>query len=232
VHASSVAAVLTVIDRPTDMRRWSEARRREADTIALVPTMGALHAGHLALIDAARRRADRVVVSIFVNPLQFGEPSDFEHYPRPIDDDIAECRRIGVDVVYAPTAATMYPPGFATTVHVEGITDPMEGRSRPGHFDGVSTVVAKLFAACRPDVAMFGEKDYQQLAVVRALAADLDLGVDVIGLATVREPDGLALSSRNQRLDDIERAAAGCIPAALAAGTWRRRLRSTPRRQR
>jgi pantoate--beta-alanine ligase len=214
-----VAAVLPVIDRPIELQRWSEAERRDGRTIALVPTMGALHRGHLALIDAARARADRVVVSIFVNPLQFGEHADFEHYPRPIDDDIAECARVGVDVVYAPTAATMYPTHFATTVHVAGITDPMEGHARPGHFDGVTTVVAKLFAACRPHVAVFGEKDYQQLAVVRAMAADLDLGVNVVGHHTVREPDGVALSSRNRRLSVAERAAAVCIPTAIATGT-------------
>jgi pantoate--beta-alanine ligase len=217
VPASSVAAVVPVFDRPSDLQRWSEAQRRDGHTIALVPTMGALHRGHLSLIEAARERADRVVVSIFVNPLQFGEQADFEHYPRPIDVDITECDRVGVDVVYAPTSATMYPPGFATTVHVDGITDPMEGRARPGHFDGVATVVAKLFAACRPHVAVFGEKDYQQLAVVRTMTADLDLGVDVVGCRTVREPDGLAMSSRNRRLDVAERAAAGCLPAAIAA---------------
>jgi pantoate--beta-alanine ligase len=211
--------VLPVIDRPADLQRWSEAQRREGHTIALVPTMGALHHGHLALIDAARDRADRVVVSVFVNPLQFGEHADFEHYPRPIDDDIAECARAGVDVVYAPTAATMYPTTFATTVHVAGVTDPMEGGARPGHFDGVATVVAKLFAACRPHVAVFGEKDYQQLIVLRTMAADLDLGVDVVGHRTVREPDGLAMSSRNQRLSVAERAAAVCIPTAIAAAT-------------
>ena len=211
--------MVTVIDRPAWLRQWSHTERSGGRTIALVPTMGALHDGHLALIAAARGRADRVVVSIFVNPLQFGEAVDFEHYPRPIDDDIAACEDAGVDVVYAPTAATMYPPHFGTKVHVAAITDPMEGHSRPGHFDGVTTVVAKLFAACVPHVAIFGEKDFQQLAVVRAMTADLDLGVDVIGHPTVREPDGLAMSSRNRRLSAAERAAALCVPAAIAAAT-------------
>lgn len=217
VAATSVVTVVTMFDRPAEMRRWSDARRREDQTVALVPTMGALHQGHVALIDAARAHADCVVVSIFVNPLQFGEDADFERYPRPIDDDIATCARAGVDAVYAPTSATMYPSRFATTVHVGGITDPMEGRARPGHFDGVTTVVAKLFAACLPHLAVFGEKDYQQLAIVRAMAADLDIGVKIIGHATVREPDGLALSSRNRRLSPAERTAAACMPAAINA---------------
>lgn len=218
---SSLAPVVTVIDRPVDMQHWSGAQRRSGRTVALVPTMGALHAGHLALVDEARNRADRVVVSIFVNPLQFGESSDFEHYPRPIDDDIAACASRGVDVVYAPTAAAMYPPSFATTVHIEGITEVMEGVSRPGHFDGVTTVVAKLLAASGAHLAVFGEKDFQQLAVVRQMVADLDLGVDIVGHPTMREPDGVAMSSRNRRLSVSERAAASCIPRAIDAAATR-----------
>jgi pantoate--beta-alanine ligase len=209
--------VAILIDTPAGMRAWSDATRAAGDTIALVPTMGALHRGHLELIDAASRLADEVIVSIFVNPLQFGEQGDFDTYPRPLDDDLQACRAAGVGVVYVPTAAAMYPNGFATTVHVAGLTDPMEGASRPGHFDGVTTVVTKLFGATRPDVAVFGEKDYQQLAVVRRLTADLDLGVEVVAHATVREHDGLALSSRNRRLDSEQRRAASCIPAALSA---------------
>lgn len=212
-----------VIDTPAELRAWSEQTRAAGRTIALVPTMGALHAGHLELIEQAGRQADRVVVSIFVNPLQFGDAHDFDGYPRPIDDDVRTCDEIGVDAVYVPTAATMYPEGFRTTVHVSGLSDAMEGAARPGHFDGVATVVAKLFATCRPDRAIFGEKDFQQLAIVRRMAGDLDLGVEVIGHPTVRDHDGVAMSSRNLRLTDTERAAAICMPRALAASTARAR---------
>jgi pantoate--beta-alanine ligase len=210
--------VATVFDNPAAVRAWSDATRSAGRTVALVPTMGALHRGHLELVRAARRLADAVIVSIFVNPLQFGEQGDFDHYPRPLDDDLRACDAAGVDVAFVPTAASMYPDGFATTVRVSGLTDAMEGAARPGHFDGVTTVVTKLLAATRPQVAVFGEKDYQQLAVVRRLAADLDLGVDIVEQPTVREGDGLALSSRNRRLDDAQRRAAVCVPRALAAG--------------
>jgi pantoate--beta-alanine ligase len=205
-------------DDPAEMRAWADATRATGGTIALVPTMGALHRGHLELIGDASERASHVVVSIFVNPLQFGEANDFQNYPRPIDDDLGLCEAAGVDVVYVPTADAMYPNGFATTVHVSGLTDTMEGASRPGHFDGVTTVVTKLFTAVRPDVAVFGEKDFQQLAIVRRMATDLDLGVDIVGHPTVRETDGLALSSRNRRLGPDQRDAAACLPRALAAG--------------
>jgi pantoate--beta-alanine ligase len=210
--------VATAFDNPAAVRAWSDATRSAGRTIALVPTMGALHRGHLELIRAARQLADAVVVSIFVNPLQFGEQGDFDHYPRPLDDDLHACDAEGVDVVFVPTALSMYPDGFATTVRVSGLTEAMEGAARPGHFDGVTTVVTKLLAATRPHLAVFGEKDYQQLAVVRRLAIDLDLGVDIVEHPTVRELDGLALSSRNRRLDDAQRSAATCIPRALAAG--------------
>jgi len=183
--------------------------------------MGALHAGHLHLVADAASRADHVIVSIFVNPLQFGEQGDYDRYPRPLDDDLRACTDAGVDVVYAPTTTAMYPRGFATSVSVAGLTAAMEGASRPGHFDGVTTVVTKLLAATRPDLAVFGEKDYQQLAVVRRLAADLDLGVEIVGHPTVREPDGLAMSSRNRLLDGDHRRAAVCIPAALTAAVER-----------
>lgn len=207
-----------MIDTPDAARAWADATRAAGRTIALAPTMGALHRGHLELIDAARRHADRVVVSIFVNPLQFGEHGDFDQYPRPLDDDLLACEAAGVDAVYVPTAAAMYPAGFATTVHVVGLSDTMEGGSRPGHFDGVATVVTKLLASTRPHVAVFGEKDYQQLAIVRRMATDLDLGVEIIAHPTVREPDGLALSSRNRRLDDPQRSAATCVSRAISAG--------------
>jgi pantoate--beta-alanine ligase len=178
--------------------------------------MGALHAGHLSLIELARR-ADRIVVSIFVNPLQFDRGGDFERYPRSMDADLAACERSGAHAVYAPTAAAMYPPGFETRVVPGSLAEVMEGVMRPGHFEGVTTVVAKLLGAVRPDVAVFGEKDFQQLAVIRRMVRDLDMGVDVVAGPTVREPDGLALSSRNERLSPEDRAAASCVPRALAA---------------
>lgn len=213
----------TAIDTPADARAWSDATRAAGETIALVPTMGALHRGHLDLIDVATQRADRVIVSIFVNPLQFGDQGDFDHYPRPLVDDLRACDEAGVDVVYVPTAAAMYPAGSSTTVHVRGLGETMEGASRPGHFDGVTTVVTKLFAASRPHLAIFGEKDYQQLAIVRRMTADLDLGVEIVGHPTVREPDGVAMSSRNQRLSDEQRRAAVCIPRAIGAAVDRAR---------
>ena len=179
--------------------------------------MGALHDGHLALITDARRHADRVVVSVFVNPLQFNEPADFAGYPRPIDEDVRACARIGVDAVFAPTAADMYPPGFQTRVLPGALGDLMEGPGRPGHFEGVVTVVAKLFGCVRPHVAVFGQKDYQQLRIVTQMSTDLDLGVDIVGHAIVREPDGLARSSRNVRLTSEQRAAAVAVPRSLEA---------------
>jgi pantoate--beta-alanine ligase len=206
---------------PADVRRWSHEVRCQGRTIAFVPTMGALHPGHLSLIDGARSLADMVVVSIFVNPLQFDERADFVGYPRPIDDDVAMCAAVGVDAVYVPTAATMYPDGFQTHVVPGALSEGLEGVTRIGHFEGVATVVTKLLNAVRPDVAVFGEKDYQQLVVIRRLVTDLDLGVDIVGWPTVREPDGLALSSRNRRLDAEQRAAAVCLPEALAAACRR-----------
>jgi pantoate--beta-alanine ligase len=204
---------------PADVRRWSHEVRCQGRTIAFVPTMGALHPGHLSLIDGARSLADMVVVSIFVNPLQFDERADFVGYPRPIDDDVAMCAAVGVDAVYVPTAATMYPNGFQTHVVPGALSEGLEGVTRVGHFEGVATVVTKLLNAVRPDVAVFGEKDAQQLAVIRRLVADLDLGAEVVGVATVREPDGLARSSRNERLDEASRTAARCIPEALDAAS-------------
>jgi pantoate--beta-alanine ligase len=202
---------------PAAMRAWSQARRAGGQTIAIVPTMGALHEGHDALVAEARRRATAVVVSIFVNPIQFDRASDFDRYPRSIDDDLAACRAADVDAVYAPTAATMYPPGFQTRVVPGALADSLEGEMRPGHFEGVTTVVTKLLAATVPDVAIFGQKDYQQLAIVRQMVADLDLGVEIVAVPTSREPDGLARSSRNTRLAADDRAAAVVIPTALRA---------------
>ena len=186
------------------------------ETLALVPTMGALHAGHLALVRRARRRADRIAVSIFVNPTQFAPTEDFASYPRSFDADIAALRREQVDLVWAPPRDVMYPDGFATGVHVKGpATVDLEDRFRPHFFGGVATVVAKLLAQCRPDFAVFGEKDYQQLKTVARMAADLDLKVRIIGVPTVREKDGLALSSRNVYLSPTERAAAPVLYRTL-----------------
>jgi pantoate--beta-alanine ligase len=190
--------------------------RNAGETLALVPTMGALHAGHFALVRRARRRADRVAVSIFVNPTQFAPTEDFASYPRSFEADVAALRREQVDLVWAPPREVMYPQGFATSVNVKGpATVDLEDRFRPHFFGGVATVVAKLFAQCRPDFAVFGEKDYQQLRTVIRMAADLDLKVRVIGVPTVRETDGLALSSRNVYLSPGERAAAPMLYGTL-----------------
>jgi pantoate--beta-alanine ligase len=190
--------------------------REAGETLALVPTMGALHAGHIALVQRARRRADRVAVSIFVNPAQFAPTEDFASYPRTFDTDIAALRDEGVDLVWAPPGEVMYPDGFATSVSVKGpAAAGLEDRFRPHFFGGVATVVAKLFAQVRPDFAMFGEKDYQQLKTVARMAADLDLKVNVIGVPTVREKDGLALSSRNVYLTPAERAVAPVLYRTL-----------------
>jgi pantoate--beta-alanine ligase len=200
---------------PGSMHAWSRTQHAQGLRIGCVPTMGALHAGHLALIGEAHRISDAVAVSIFVNPLQFNRSDDFDKYPRPIDDDVESCRAAGVDAVYAPTASIMYPPNFQTHVEPGALADPLEGSGRPGHFRGVTTVVAKLFGAIQPDVAIFGRKDFQQLAVIRRMVADLDMDVEIVELATVREPDGLAISSRNQRLTADDRRAAVCLVEAL-----------------
>jgi pantoate--beta-alanine ligase len=208
---------MDTITDPRSMQAWADRERAAGRRIALVPTMGALHEGHLELVRVARAHAARVVVSVFVNPMQFNRRDDFERYPRILDEDAAACASAGVDVVYAPTASAMYPEGFASAVEVAGVSEPLCGRSRPGHFRGVTTVVTKLFHAVRPHAAVFGEKDWQQLAVVRRMTADLDFGIDIVGVPTVREADGLALSSRNRLLDADSRAAAGCVPRALDA---------------
>jgi pantoate--beta-alanine ligase len=196
--------------------------RAAGQSLALVPTMGALHAGHIALVRGARRKADRVVVSIFVNPAQFAPHEDFTSYPRPFDTDLAVLRDLGVDLVWAPQLDAMYPAGFATRVTVKGPAEAdLEDRFRPHFFGGVATVVAKLFAQCRPDYAMFGEKDYQQLKTVTRMAGDLDLKVGVVGVPTVRELDGLAMSSRNAYLDPRERAVAPTLYRVLKEGAAR-----------
>jgi pantoate--beta-alanine ligase len=196
--------------------------RAAGQSLALVPTMGALHAGHIALVRRARRKADRVVVSIFVNPAQFAPHEDFSTYPRPFDADVAALRDLEVDLVWAPQLDVMYPPQFATRIIVKGPAEAdLEDRFRPHFFGGVATVVAKLFTQCRPDYAMFGEKDYQQLKTVTRMARDLDLRVEVVGVPTVREKDGLALSSRNTYLDARERAVAPSLYRVLSASAAR-----------
>ena len=196
------------------------ARVREwaASSIGMVPTMGALHAGHRSLIERARSENDRVVVSIFVNPLQFGPNEDLSSYPRPIENDLEMLRELKVDAVYMPSVADMYPEGATTRVVVGDVAAPLEGAARPGHFEGVATVVAKLFSAVRPDRAYFGQKDAQQVAVVKRMAADLDTGVEIVACPIVRDADGLAVSSRNIYLNPAERAAAASLSRALSAG--------------
>lgn len=209
-----------VIHAPEAFRAACDQARAGGRRVALVPTMGALHAGHLALMEDARRRVGPdglVAVSVFVNPTQFGPSEDFSRYPRELDADVSRCAAAGVDLVFAPSPRGMYPEGDQTRVRVAGLAAPMCGMTRPTHFEGVATVVTKLFALAGPCVGVFGRKDYQQYRVISRLARDLFLPVEVVGLPTVREPDGLALSSRNRYLSPADRARAAAIPTALRA---------------
>jgi pantoate--beta-alanine ligase len=198
------------------MQALSQQIRLAGRSIGLVPTMGFFHEGHLELMRVARRHADTVVVSIFVNPTQFGAGEDLNAYPRDMEGDLTQADAVGVDHVFVPTAGDMYPEGFQTRVCVDDLTRFLCGPSRPGHFDGVATVVAKLFLITRPHLAVFGQKDYQQLAVISRMARDLNMDIQIIGVPTVREPDGLAMSSRNSYLSPEERKAALCLNASLA----------------
>lgn len=199
------------------LRAQGAAWRRAGESVVLVPTMGALHAGHLALVARARELGRRVVASIFVNPTQFGPTEDFSRYPRDTQADLALLAEAGADAAYLPDVAAMYPPDFSTRVEVDGLTQGLCGQFRPGHFSGVATVVTKLLNQAQPDIALFGEKDYQQLQVIRRAVRDLDLPVEIQGVATLREADGLALSSRNRYLGPEERRAAPRLHAVLAA---------------
>lgn len=211
------ASSLRIIRTADELRSAVEHVRENGTVVGLVPTMGALHEGHLALVRRARRDCGLVVASLFINPTQFGENEDFDSYPRDEARDLALFEQNGVDIVYAPGVDEMYPDGFVITVTVAGLTEGLCGATRPGHFDGVTTVVSRLFDHCRPDAAYFGEKDYQQLKVIQQMVRDLDLPIRVVGIPIVRERDGLALSSRNAYLDVSERRIAPALPGTMLA---------------
>lgn len=208
---------MRIIETVAEMQAFSRTARGEGKTIALVPTMGFLHQGHASLMVEGRKRADILVTSIFVNPTQFGPTEDFDAYPRDLERDCTVAQSAGVDIIFAPKASDMYPRGFQTFVNVEELTRPLCGASRPGHFRGVTTVVAKLLNIVMPHTALFGKKDFQQLAVIRRMAADLNMDVEIVGMPIVREADGLAMSSRNAYLGPEERKNALCLSRALAA---------------
>ena len=206
---------MKIIRSKDELRTLRRSWIFKGERVAVVPTMGALHAGHLSLVDEAKKHADRVIVTIFVNPKQFNNPDDLDKYPRTEEDDAEKLAPYGIDALYVPTPDQIYPDGFATNVSVSGLTEDLEGAHRPGHFDGVATVVSKLFLQSRADVACFGQKDYQQMLLVRRLSEDLDIETEVIGCPTVREEDGLAMSSRNVRLTPEERAIAPALKAEM-----------------
>jgi pantoate--beta-alanine ligase len=206
-----------IIRDPAAMRARAEDLRRDGKVIAVVPTMGYLHDGHLSLLRAARARADVVILTIFVNPTQFGPSEDLSRYPRDEDGDLAKARPTGLDLAFCPDAAAMYPAGSQTFVEVRELAGPLCGEKRPGHFTGVATIVTKLFHLTRPHLAFFGEKDYQQLAVLRRMTRDLDFGIEIVGMPIVREPDGLAMSSRNVYLSPEQRGQALALVRGLDA---------------
>jgi pantoate--beta-alanine ligase len=206
---------MKIITTINEMQQTSLAARRKGQRIAFVPTMGYLHDGHASLMREGRQRGDHLVASIFVNPAQFGIGEDFESYPRDLENDSAIAAAAGVDILFAPTAREMYPAGYQTWIDVERITLPLCGASRPGHFRGVTTVVTKLFNAVLPHLALFGKKDFQQLAVIRRMASDLNMAIDIVGMPIVREADGLAMSSRNAYLSAAERQSALCLNRAI-----------------
>ena len=206
-----------IIQTVREMQRWSEDQRLERKTIAFVPTMGFLHEGHLSLVREAKNRGDVVVVSIFVNPMQFNQASDFDKYPRNEAQDERALKELGTDVLFMPRPAEIYPDEYQTAVEVEKVSQPLCGAFRPGHFRGVTTVVAKLFNMVKPHCALFGEKDFQQCVVIKRMVRDLNFDIDIVALPTVREADGLAMSSRNARLSTVEREMSLCVSRALAA---------------
>ncbi|MBW2017478.1 MAG: pantoate--beta-alanine ligase [Deltaproteobacteria bacterium] len=206
---------MEVIETVQAMHARAEALRLSGKSIALVPTMGFFHEGHLELMRVGKRHADVLVISIFVNPTQFGPSEDYETYPRDTEGDLAKAESVGVDIVFLPKVEEMYPQGYQTTVSVRDLTRHLCGLSRPGHFDGVTTIVAKLFHATKPHIAIFGQKDYQQLTVVSRMVQDLNMDIKIVGVPTVREPDGLAMSSRNSYLSPEERKSGLCLKKSL-----------------
>jgi len=212
---------MDVLRTPAELAEWTETARRQGRRVGLVPTMGFLHRGHTSLMEACRARTDTHLVSIFVNPTQFGPGEDLARYPRDLDGDLGKCREAGMDAVFTPEPGAMYPEGHRTFVEVTRLQDGLCGARRPGHFRGVATVVTQLFALARPHVAVFGEKDFQQLQIIRRLAVDLHLGVEVVGMPIIREADGLAMSSRNAYLSPPERSRALALSRGLAAARAR-----------
>lgn len=206
---------MNIIDTIEEMQYVASRLKQQGKGIVLVPTMGFLHEGHASLLREGRKRGDILVLSIFVNPIQFGQNEDLDRYPRDLERDQGIASECGVDIIFMPDAVGMYPEGFQTAITVRGLSKPLCGASRPGHFDGVATVVAKLFNICQPDTALFGNKDYQQLAVIRRMASDLNLPVRIVGMPIVRESDGLAMSSRNAYLSPAERQSALCLSRAI-----------------
>ncbi|MBI3303055.1 MAG: pantoate--beta-alanine ligase [Deltaproteobacteria bacterium] len=206
---------MEIISHIPEMQRWSEARRLEGKRVAFVPTMGFLHKGHLSLVREGKKRGDVVVVSIFVNPIQFNQQADFATYPRNLEQDQRLLEEVNTDALFYPEAQEMYPEGFQTAVEVDKVSQPLCGPFRPGHFRGVATVVTKLFNIVKPHVALFGEKDFQQCVVIKRMVKDLNFDLEILAMPTVREPDGLAMSSRNARLSPAERQTSLCLARAL-----------------